>query len=202
MKKNKIKYKYRMIVLLLISILTFTVIGCSNKTNDEANDINEVDQIVAENLVSEDFELSLEGYGARGALVDKAMSIGDMLMYAAQDEYLARAEYAAIMEEYDVTRPYSNIIKSEETHLDYLEDIYETYSIEFPKDESSAYLVIPTSLLEAAKIGVQAEIDNIAMYEQFLSYDLPEDIENVFNALMKGSINHLNAFQNQVDKLS
>ncbi len=205
MNKNKIKIKYSLIVLLLISILTFTVMGCSNKTNyeaNEANEVNEVNQIIADNLISEDFELTLEGYGAKGALMDEDMSIGDMLMYAAQDEYLAKAEYAAIIDEYDVTRPYSNIMKAEETHLDYLKEVYVTYNIEFPNDESSAQLVIPTSLLEAAKVGVQAEIDNIAMYELFLSYDLPTDIEDVFNALMKGSLNHLSAFENQVEKLS
>lgn len=188
MNENRIKIVYSLNVLLLILILSFTVISCSNKTKD--------------NLISENFELTLEGYGAKGALVDEDMSIGDMLMYAAQDEYLARGEYAAIMEKYNVTRPYSNIMKSEETHLDYLKEIYETYKMEFPKDESSAQLVIPTSLLEAAKIGVQAEIDNITMYEKFLSYNLPEDIKKVFDSLMKGSISHLNAFQNQVDKLS
>ncbi len=196
MNKNLTKIKYSLILLLLISILTFTVIGCSKssanviKSNDQVNEVN-----------AEDLDLTLEGYGAKGALADQDMSIADMLMYAAQDEYLAKAEYAAIIDEYDVTRPYSNIMKAEETHLNYLKEVYETYNMEFPKDESSAQLVIPTSLLEAAQVGVQAEIDNIAMYKQFLTYDLPEDIENVFDALIKGSENHLSAFQNQVDKL-
>jgi hypothetical protein len=202
MKKNIIKYSLN--ILLIASILTFTVVGCSS--NDNANKINgetnEVSEISTENLTAEDFELTLEGYGAKGALSDKDLSIADMLMYAAQDEYLARAEYAAIIEKFDVTRPYSNIMKSEETHLDYLEDIYAKYKMEFPLDEAKEKLVIPNDLLEAAKVGVQAEIDNIAMYEKFLSYDLSEDIENVFNSLMKGSVNHLNAFQNQVEKLS
>jgi hypothetical protein len=35
--------------------------------------------------------------------------------------------------------------------------------------------VIPASLLEAAETGVQAEINNIAMYEKFLTYSLPQD---------------------------
>jgi hypothetical protein len=195
------KFKYFSTILLLISILTVTVMGCSNsediiKTNYENN------EEITKNLNDEDTILSLEGYGAKGALVDKDMSIVDMLMYAAQDEYLAKAEYSAIIEEFNVSRPYSNIMQSEETHLNALRDIYETYKIEFPTDTSKEQLVVPTSLLEAAKVGVQAEIDNIAMYEYFLSHDLPEDIESVFNALMKGSINHLKAFQTQVDKLS
>jgi hypothetical protein len=197
MKKNK----NISILLLLISIITITMMGCSRSDIVIKPDYED-NEVYTDNLNRDDLILSLEGYGAKGALVDKDMSIVDMLMYAAQDEYLARAEYAAIIEEFNVSRPYTNIMRSEETHLDSLRGIYETYKIEFPTDTSKEQLVIPTSLLEAAKVGVQAEIDNIAMYESFLSYDLPEYIENVFNALMKGSINHLKAFQTQVDKLS
>lgn len=201
MKNKKIKIKYSMIILL-ISVLIL-IMGCSSsdKTNT-AKGTNEVDEVIADKQIAQDFRLTLEGYGAKGAFSDKDMSIGDMLTYAAQDEYLARAEYAAVIEEFNVTRPYSNILKSEETHLEYLKSIHEIYKLEFPNDDSSAQLVIPTSLLAAAKTGVQAEIDNIAMYEQFLSYDLPEDIRNVFVTLMNGSKNHLTAYQKQVDKLS
>lgn len=192
MKKDRIKYS--LIILLVISTLAFTIFGCNSNNN--------VEEGIVAAVPKDDSVLSLEGYGAKGALVDNDMSIVDMLMYAAQDEYLARAEYEAIIEEFNVSRPYFNIMRSEETHLDSLSDIYETYSLEFPSDTSKEQLVIPTSLLEAAKVGVQAEIDNIAMYEEFLTYDLPDDIEEVFNSLLKGSLNHLKAFQTQVEKLS
>lgn len=192
MKKNKIKYS--LIMMVFISTFVLTMIGCSY--NDK------VEETITGNSTEDEMKLSLEGYGAKGALTDKELSLADMLMYSAQDEYIARAEYEAIIKEFDVIRPYSNIMRSEETHLDSLRDIYETYNIEFPPDISKEQLIIPTTLLEAAKIGVQAEIDNIAMYEEFLKHDLPEDIKDVFNTLMKGSINHLKAFQIQVDKLS
>lgn len=116
MNKNRIKIKYSLIVLLLISVLTFTVIGCINKTNNE--------------VISKDFQLTLEGYGAKDAFVDKDMSIVDMLMYAVQDEYLARAEYFSMMDKYDDTRPYSNIMKSEETHMNILKIFTTTITVE------------------------------------------------------------------------
>lgn len=147
-------------------------------------------------------KLSLEDYGAKEALIDKELSLADMLMYATQDEYIARAEYEAIIKEFDTIRPYYNSMRSEETHLDSLRDIYETYNIEFPTDTSKEQLIILTNLLEAAKVGILTEIDNIAMYEELLTYDIHEDIKDLSNALMKGSINHLKTFQNQVDKLS
>ncbi len=145
--------------------------------------------------------LSLEGYGAKGALADINMSIADMLTYAVQDEYLARAEYAAIIEKFDSNNPYDNIILAEETHISYLQEIYTAYDMVLPEDTSADHIVEPKDLLEAAKTGVQAEIDNIAMYNLFLTYELPEDIRDVFNSLEKGSESHLSAFQKQVDKL-
>lgn len=146
--------------------------------------------------------LSLEGYGAVGALTDQDLTVGDMLAYAAQDEYLARGEYAAIMQKFGTSNPYSNIKDAEETHLSLLKEIYSAYGLDFPEDTSADHIVVPEDLLQAAKTGVQAEIDNIAMYELFLTYDLPEDVKEVFTTLKDASGNHLLAFQKQVDKLS
>ncbi len=145
--------------------------------------------------------LSLEGYGAKGALSDSDLSILDMLTYAVQDEYLARGEYIAIMDEFGEQKPYSNIVRSEESHLEFLRDVYLSYNLAFPEDISANHIIVPQDLLEAAKTGVQAEIDNIAMYEKFLEYDLPENVSEVFEALKKGSDSHLLAFQKQVDRL-
>ena len=149
----------------------------------------------------EELILSREGYGAIGALSDEDLTLLDMLTYAVEDEYLAHGEYIEIMDRFDVDRPYGNIARSEEMHLSFLSEVYGSYGIPFPEDTSSDHLIIPESLLEAAETGVQAEIDNIAMYEKFMTYDLPENIYTVFEALMKGSESHLLAFQKQVERL-
>lgn len=152
-------------------------------------------------LNDKDLALSLEGYGAKGALADKNLTINDMLMYAVQDEYLAHGEYLAIIDKFGSQKPYDNIVSAEETHLAFLKEVYVSYGIDFPADDSAGHIVIPADLLEAAETGVQAEIDNIAMYELFLTYDLPENVYEVFTALKNGSDSHLLAFQKQVDKL-
>ena len=152
-------------------------------------------------LTDTDKSLSLEGYGAKGALADKNLTINDMLMYAVQDEYLAHGEYLAIVDKFGSQKPYTNIISAEETHLAYLKEVYLAYGLDFPADESAGHIVVPANLLEAAETGVQAEIDNIAMYELFLTYDLPENVFEVFSALKSGSDRHLRAFQKQVDRL-
>ena len=207
-KSNNLKISALVLTLLALTILLMS--GCGNNTDSldttSNNEINETaDHNVDPNptpLTEEDKELTLTGYGAEGALSDEDLSIMDMLTYAVQDEYLAHGEYLAIMDEFGTQKPYSNIADSEENHLAYLEEVYLSYGLDFPDDTSDGHVVMPEDLLEAAETGVKAEIDNIAMYEKFLSYDLPENVKEVFTALMNGSESHLAAFQKQVDKLS
>jgi hypothetical protein len=142
-------------------------------------------------------------YGFAASKADESLTIEDMLLYAAQDEYLARGEYVAIMNKFGVMRPFSNIMRAEENHLAWLKDAFAAFKLSFPVDGSGAYIQAPATLLDAYKAGVQAEIDNIAMYDRFLSTALiqsPEnkDLQVLFNNLKSASENHLRAFQNQL----
>lgn len=145
---------------------------------------------------------TVEPYGAQGALAATDLALEHMLAFAVQDEFIARLEYQEIMTAFSVQAPYANIMRSEESHLELLRGIYASRGEEFPADTAAEHLVIPASLLEAAQTGVQAEIDNIAMYDRFLTYDLPADVVAVFTELRNGSVNHLNAFEAQVNRLS
>ncbi len=209
-------YNKSLTVLLVIIVTLGTLmllVGCSSDNETEQLNSTESDEVIVQpiehnvdvdpNPLSEaDKTLTLEGYGALGALSDNDLSVVDMLMYAVQDEYLAHGEYLAIIDKFGNQKPYDNIVKSEETHLSFLREVYLSYELEFPEDSSEDHIIIPADLLEAAKTGVQAEIDNIAMYEKFLSYDLPENVIEVFSALKSGSDSHLLAFEKQVDRLS
>ncbi|HKK94862.1 MAG TPA: DUF2202 domain-containing protein [Anaerovoracaceae bacterium] len=202
--------KISAITMTLLALTILLMSGCTNESEvQEVTNTEEVNEVIEhtvdpnpESLTEEDMELSLTGYGAEGALSDEELSIMDMLTYAVQDEYLAHGEYLAIMDEFGTQKPYSNIADSEENHLAYLEEVYTSYGLDFPEDTSEGHVVMPEDLLEAAETGVKAEIDNIAMYEKFLSYELPDNVKKVFTALMNGSESHLLAFEKQVDKLS
>lgn len=142
-------------------------------------------------------------FGHVGAAADQDYTLEDMLNYAIEDEYLAKAEYEKIMAEFDVTRPFSNIMKAEIQHISALLPLFEKYEIAVPADTASEHLVIPDTLAEIYSIGVEAEVANIAMYEKFLADpDLPADVKAVFTALMKGSENHLKAFERADDRAS
>ncbi|HOP65824.1 MAG TPA: DUF2202 domain-containing protein [Bacilli bacterium] len=196
-KKTIISIVIVLIVLIIIGALVYLYYN-NNKNENIKYNINMEPTPLSET----ESTVSSEGYGATGALEDSNLTILDMLTYAVQDEYLAHGEYEAIIEKFGNQRPYTNIILSEETHLSYLKEIYESYNLSFPEDESNSHIVVPETLLEAAETGVKAEEDNIAMYEKFLTYNLPESVKDVFTILRDGSENHLKAFQNQVNKLS
>jgi hypothetical protein len=138
-------------------------------------------------------------FGAAGAAANPTTEIEKMLKYTLEDEYLAKAEYETIIAEYGSVRPFSNIVKAEATHIAALEPLFEAYKLELPTVDASKYTVVPETLEESYKAGVDAEVKNIAMYEEFLKLDLPDDIEFVFENLMKASESHLAAFERAAD---
>lgn len=71
----------------------------------------------------------------------RALPLADMLTYAIQDEYLARAEYDRIISDYGSIRPFTNIIRAEETHVDALLPLFTTYGITIPANEGADHAV-------------------------------------------------------------
>ncbi|TJX67668.1 DUF2202 domain-containing protein [Soehngenia saccharolytica] len=138
--------------------------------------------------------------GAQAALNDKSYTQEEMIAYALQDEYLAKAEYEKIISALNVSRPFSNILRAENTHIDLIEPLLEDYDIKFTVPNVENYLVTPTNLLEAYKVGLDTEKQNIQMYENFLKEDLDADVKLVFQKLLNASKSHLQAFERQVER--
>lgn len=224
MMKNKIKQLLGGMALLLIIV---TAVSCTSETSTEAVETSmaeEAEETTSEKMVDEVTEAMLleeettvseemateeettgseaivaeEDYGAKGAEARSEFTLEEMFAYAIEDEYLALAEYELITSELDVTRPFTNIIEAEKTHISLLEDIYAVYEFVIPSVDPSAHTLLPDSVNEAYSAGVEAEIANIAMYELFLEQDLPDDVRSVFEALKKGSESHLLAFEKNV----
>lgn len=160
-------------------------------------------EIVNENLSTIDQNVEIDEnqvVGASAAQVNDDLTLEDMLQYALEDERLALAEYEFIMDEFNVSRPFSNIIEAEKSHENAVLYLYDVYGFEIKDFDATDHLVIPDSLEEIYNVGVAAEIANIAMYDKFLTYDLPDDVRRVFESLKKGSISHLEAFERQASK--
>ena len=139
-------------------------------------------------------------FGAKGAEGKSGLTIEQMLTYAIQDEYLARAEYELIIGEYGNIRPFTNIMAAEEHHIEWVTELLNEYGYGLPEDTSRLYVALPEDLKTSFETGVQAEIDNIAMYESFLQTDLPDDVRDLFERLQRASENHLRAFRNNLGR--
>lgn len=141
-------------------------------------------------------------YGAGAALVDESYTLEEMLQYALEDERLAQAEYNEIMASFDVTRPFANIVKAEVKHEAAVIRLYEARDMTVPEFNAEDHILIPDSLDVVYEIGIEAEINNIAMYDAFLEQELDEDVRLVFEALRDGSVKHLEAFKRANDRPS
>ncbi len=115
---------------------------------------------------------------------------------AIQDEYKARATYAKVIEKFGPVSPFSNILNAEEQHIAALSALYDKYGIEVPRDEWEDSVPEFETLEEACQAGVQAEIENAALYDELMESTDKQDMLEVFRNLQKASKeNHLPAFQ-------
>ena len=118
------------------------------------------------------------------------------LIDAINDEYKAKAIYQKVIDKFCAGRPFSNIIKAEEIHIGELKPLFKKYGIEVPKDEWYKQVPEFETQTEACAAAVKAEIDNVKMYDGFLTFVKEQDIVDTFKRLRSASQdNHLPAFQ-------
>jgi hypothetical protein len=119
------------------------------------------------------------------------------LIEAINDEYKAHSVYQKNIEKFGMVRPFSMIIRSEESHITSLKSLFDKYGVDVPKDTWYENVQASDTLKEACQTGVDAEIANASLYKDKLLPSVKNypDIELVFNNLMKASQEkHLVAF--------
>jgi rubrerythrin len=137
----------------------------------------------------------VNNYGAKGALSGSTLTLPQMLTYALQDEYLAQARYNNILGNFGYIRTFTQIKEAELRHISALLPLFERYQIPLPVDQSQLFVTTPENIKAAYAAGVQGEIDNISMYDKFLTLNIPNDVRTVFTQLRNASMNHLAAFE-------
>ena len=156
-----------------------------------------------------------DGYGnGEGELLLDTLPLGelsqaekDALLYMREEEKLARDVYTAMAAEWDLPL-FANIAESEQTHMDSVLDLLNRYEVTDPASSQPGVFTNPdlqalydqlvkqgsVSLIEAVKVGgAIEEIDILDLQERIAQTD-QEDIRVVFENLLQGSYNHLNAF--------
>jgi hypothetical protein len=120
----------------------------------------------------------------------------EALMMALQDEYKAWSVYDQVVTDLGPAWPFTNIQRAEENHIAALVTLFDRYGLDVPLNEWADNVPSFDTLAEACEAGVQAEIDNAALYDELLSMVDNPDIIRVFSALQQASqTKHLPAFE-------
>lgn len=120
----------------------------------------------------------------------------DALLRALDDEYKAKAIYQQVMKDFGQVRPFSKIINSEQRHIDALRPLLKKYAVAIPANPYLGKVGFYGSIKEACLAGVQAELDNVALYDEIEGMVSQEDILNVFyNLRWASQERHLPAFE-------
>ena len=130
------------------------------------------------------------------------------LKYLIEEEKLARDVYAFLADEV-TSQKFSNITKSEQTHMDLMSNILKQYGIKNPtkkmaagqfknQDLQSLYKKLvnegSADILSAYQVGVQIEELDIADLKDLMKMNWPAEVKLVLDRLLSGSQNHLLAF--------
>jgi rubrerythrin len=209
----------KIVTIVAIMLISLLLSGCEDLDviveNDEVyvedaqldvkTEINDETLVEIDDELDEDEDPEVEHeyseiWGSVSALDTENLTLEAMLIYAIQDEYSAYAEYDYILNNFEVTKPFSNIINAEASHIQSLLPLFETHEIEVPYNDAENHLIPVTDLADTFRTGVIAEILNIDMYNLFLEQDLPDDVRDVFVALRDASVKHLAAFEQNLAK--
>ncbi len=195
-----------MIMGLMISQILFAT-SC-----EESETIQ--DGLSEESAYSEIEELSIDDLMASFVITEELNSDETaMLQFMKEEEKLARDVYYALNDIWNA-RVFNNISKSEERHIEAVMGLVEYYNLgstevktpgEYESEEFKALyeqLVKQgsQSIIEAMKVGALIEELDIKDLQEKLEATDNENITLVFNNLLRGSRNHLRAFNRQLVK--
>jgi hypothetical protein len=136
------------------------------------------------------------------------------LTYMREEEKVARDVYLTLNNTWKL-RILNNIAASEQTHMDAIKKLLDTYSIPDPAagkgigeftnpDLQKLYndLILrgSSSKAESLKVGVIIEETDIDDLNEAIAISQHNDIKTVYSNLVQGSLNHLDAFESQLAK--
>jgi hypothetical protein len=130
------------------------------------------------------------------------------LKHLIEEEKLARDVYTYLASKV-TTRKFSNIARSEQTHMNYMAALLLKYKQTNPttgkapgvfvaKDIQALYNALTVEggagLLQAAGVGVKIENVDIASIKVLLAKAMPADVKAALELMLAASYNHLEAF--------
>ncbi|WP_444429413.1 ferritin-like domain-containing protein [Rhodobacter capsulatus] len=126
----------------------------------------------------------------------RASGLQAALIEAIEDEYRARASYAAVLARFGPVQPFATIVQAEGRHVAALAGLLRQHGFAVPPDRFAGRIAAPESLIAACEGGVAAEIANAAMYDR-LSRTVKDPAALLIFARLRAAsaLNHLPAFR-------
>jgi hypothetical protein len=123
--------------------------------------------------------------------------IVDAMTAGILDEYHALAVYEAVIDQFGAVRPFTNIVRAEQKHIDAWAAMFERYDIPVPAAPTTMAAPEFESVAAACALGAAAEVANFDLYDEmgevFAGYP---DLQQVATVLRDASeYNHLPAFE-------
>lgn len=187
--RNKVK------AIIAVLILAVSLTACTTAEKPAATK-TEPPKTEAPAAKKEPVKVELKGVGAAGVKLEKELTLEKMLVYAVQDEYVAEQQYKTILADLGNNDLFKKITNEETMHASAALPLLKKYNVAEVAADYKAIVAHPKSWKEAAAAGVQAEINNIEMFETFLKQpNLPEDVKTIFKELRDASKVHQTQFE-------
>jgi hypothetical protein len=118
------------------------------------------------------------------------------LQLALDDEYHALAVYQSVIADFGEVEPFFEIAQSEQRHIDALLKQFDKHGLAVPENPWLGNIPGFESVQAACQAGVEAEIANVALYDQLFSMTDDPSLVQVFTNLSNASQeSHLPEFQ-------
>lgn len=116
---------------------------------------------------------------------------------AIADEYRAETVYEGVVGDFGSFAPFVNVLTAEQRHSAAIARLFALRGLAVPANTWTVAAVPHFATVQlACAAGVTAERENIAIYDRYLTLDLPADVRQVFeNNRAASLLNHLPAFE-------
>lgn len=192
-------------LLILLFTLPLSISGCSSDDKDDLSSITSTDE---DGSTSVNLTTLVEVLDAM-PLETLSVAEADGLIFMREEEKLAYDIYNVLYAQW-AEKVFDNIANSELTHTEAMLILLDRYSITDPVGNNAAGVFVDVSLqglydtlvaqgsaslIDALLVGTAIEeIDIIDIQNLVDALEGNDDIELVYESLMKGSRNHLRAF--------
>ena len=193
------------IVLAIVAITVMTA-GCS-PTEANVLDVDDSGATTIDNAAMDDAVTAMQA-----STLDENEIEG--ILFMREEEKLARDVYAQLYEMWG-TNIFANIASSEQTHTDAVKSLIDKYGLDDPAGSEDVGVFTNSILqqlhdelveqgsvseVEALKVGAAIEEIDIIDIEKYVAQTDNEDIQLVYENLIKGSRNHLRSFVSVLEK--